>query len=199
MTNTHRTVEVPLVLPVHSSSGGRGLGNVSHVRVQFGEDVIARYRGGGPEVELEVSSPAANGYEHVVTKYLTPAEAYALAQRLLSAVEATSRTPGSLPLVVKEPAGQEIYEDATAIVTVLLDLDEFGEHRDSGSKKIRMVKAVRQLDLGVDYESRDDRLRAVLKLWGITPRYDDRGGLRLVKLVVESWQARLVKVQRGES
>lgn len=198
MTNTHRTVEVPLVLPVRGGSGGRGLGNVQWSRTEFGEDVVAWYRAGGPEVELSFPWFDMDDNAHAVSKHMTPAQAYALAQRLLSAVEATSHTPGSRPMETKPAVDQEV-SDAAAIDSLLRDVVKSKQNKtqNTTSLKIHLIKTLRWSafgDAGLRASEHDARLSAVLRLWDSWPGYDlppgPIGGLRLAKLVVESWMER---------
>jgi hypothetical protein len=153
-------------------------------------------------VELEVSSPAANGYEHVVTKYLNVEEAYALAQRLLSAVEFASRGTDMLSLVAKEPAVSEAVNDAYEIGSLLRTVLE--SNPDTSAIKIYLIQAIRMHDFGdpsLSAEQRDARLRGVMLRWygnahfrlpegELPPHVEEASELMLAKLVAEAWMSR---------
>jgi hypothetical protein len=153
--------------------------------VQFDEDVVAWYRGGGPEVELRFLWIDMDDYEHQVTKYMTPSEAYALAQRLLSAVESTSRAPGSHP-IVPEAAAEQVISDAASVDLMLSAVVK--SKPDTSSLKIYLIKALRlaRFTGAEGAREHDARLAEVFRLWtGDGP--GDARGLYLSKLVVETW------------
>jgi hypothetical protein len=199
MTNTHRTVEVPLVPPVAGGTGGRGFGNIAWSSEHFGDDVTAWRRSSAPGVEYYFSWFDMDDNEHAVSRHLNVEQAYALAQRLLSAVESASRGPGSLPLVVKEPDAQAV-SDAASVDSMLSAVVKAKKDttQNTTSLKIHLVKALRWARFGdAGAREHDARLAAVLRLW--TGYTGDASGLLLAKLVVEAWMSRNSNLGRTQS
>lgn len=191
MTNTHRTVEVPLVPPVAGGTGGRGFGNIAWSSEHFGDDVTAWRRSSAPGVEYYFSWFDMDDNEHAVSRHLNVEQAYALAQRLLSAVEFASRGPGSRPLVVKEPDAQAV-SDAASVDAMLSAVVKAKQDttQNTTSLKIYLVKTLRMARFTGAEGARehDERLADVLHLW--TGYTGVVSGLLLAKLVVEAWMDR---------